>query len=347
MMRAEYGRIVEAIAKKAQALCPDSLELIGVYGSCATGDTHDKSDLDLLILIRDEAGRCLADAFILDDLGIGFDLYCTTWESLERDADCEHPYLGKLMDSKLLWVKDSSASARLEELRRRAASVLSSDARFEKAFAALEKAKGELGDCYLEESLSRVRLHAAAAIHYLLEAVMLYHGRYFGRGVKRTFEEIAALALPFDMEGAVLNVIRGEGAEDIRRRLTALMRTVREHLAVKSPKAAPTAENLTGTYEEMFSNWRNKMGEAVQRRDLFSSFMNSASLQFMMDDISAEVDISERDAMVGFDPCDLRRNAEAFDRVLAEYLDEYRRAGIQPRRFADVEAFLADYVGGL
>ena len=71
MLKEDYGRMVEAVRRKAAALCPDSLELSGVYGSCATGDTHGKSDLDLLILIRDEARRCLADGFILEDCEIG------------------------------------------------------------------------------------------------------------------------------------------------------------------------------------------------------------------------------------------------------------------------------------
>ena len=113
MLKKEYSRIVEAVVRKAQALCPYSLELIGVYGSCATGDTHERSDLDLLILIRDEAGRCLSHAFILEDTGIGFDLYCTTWDMLERDAACAHPHLGKLMDSHILYVGNSEAPARL------------------------------------------------------------------------------------------------------------------------------------------------------------------------------------------------------------------------------------------
>ena len=339
-----HRQIINAIIEKAEALCPDSLALIGVYGSCATGDTHEKSDLDLLILINDEGGRCLADGFILDDQGVGYDLYCTAWDMLERDAECAHPHLGKLMDAQIVFVKDPAAPERLESLRKRAAGVLSSDARFEKAFAALERAKGELANAYLEESLSRVRLHAAATIHCLLEAVMLYHGRYFRRGVKRTFEEISALSLPFGMEGMVLDVIRGESAADIRVSLTSLARRVREHMATPHPRVMPSAENLTGTYEEMLSNWRNKMDEAAERGDLFSSFMNIASLQFMLDDISAEVDMPRRDAMEGFDPRELQRNAEAFDGVLTEYLDEYRRVGIEPRRFADTQAFLKDYL---
>ncbi len=36
------------IIKKANALWPDSLAMIGMYGSVVTGDEYEKSDLDLL-----------------------------------------------------------------------------------------------------------------------------------------------------------------------------------------------------------------------------------------------------------------------------------------------------------
>lgn len=39
--------IIDSIIKKAKMVCPDSLALIGIYGSIATGDEYDKSDLDL------------------------------------------------------------------------------------------------------------------------------------------------------------------------------------------------------------------------------------------------------------------------------------------------------------
>lgn len=64
--------IIDAVIKKADALCPDSLALIGVYGSVATGDEYGKSDLDLMILINDENGQALADGFIIDDVDIGY-----------------------------------------------------------------------------------------------------------------------------------------------------------------------------------------------------------------------------------------------------------------------------------
>ena len=67
-MKSINKTIIDAIIKKAEALCPDSLALIGIYGSVATGDEHEKSNLDLMILINDNNGQVLADGFILDDI---------------------------------------------------------------------------------------------------------------------------------------------------------------------------------------------------------------------------------------------------------------------------------------
>lgn len=336
-------KIIDAIIAKAERVCPDSLLLIGLYGSAATGDVHPKSDLDLLILVGDDKGRQLADGFILEDAGIGYDIYCTGWEMLEGDARCGHAHLSRLLDCKIVYVKDPAALTRLKALQDKARALLASDQRKENARAAMAMAKAVYADAFLAESLSKVRTCAGAAIHYLLDAMMLHHGQYFRLGVKRTFEELSPLSLPFDLEAMVLSVIRGETAEDIRTGLTALMRCVRDHLNDPMPKEQPSEANLKGTYEEMFSNWRNKMGEAAQRGDLYSSFMNLVSFQFMLDEIAGGADIPELDAMAKFDPLDLLKNAEAFDAILAQYREEYRKIGLEPKVLPNADAFLAQY----
>lgn len=86
----------------------------------------------LMILINDENGQVLADGFIIDDADIGYDLYCTNWDMLENDAQCDHAHLSKLFDSVIVYCKDKSALKRLDEIRRKAAELLASDRRYEK-----------------------------------------------------------------------------------------------------------------------------------------------------------------------------------------------------------------------
>lgn len=342
-MNEVHQKMIDAIIYKAERVCPDSLALIGLYGSLATGDVHAYSDLDLLILINDDHGWQLADAFILDDTEIGYDLYCTTWDMLEEDACCNHAHLSKLLDSQLVYLKDQHAVTRLEELQSKARRLLASDERHEKAQAALDHAKKMFADCFLTDDPAQIRALAGAVIHLLLDAVMLHHGCYFRKGIKRTFEELTALALPFDMHKQCLSIIQAETAASIRAALTELMRSVQACLFTENEKSPPSPENLSGTYEEMFSNWRNKMQEAAEKDDLFSSFMNMVSFQFMHQEIAGCTAITQQSILAHFDPQNLRHNAQAFDAALNSHLQECQKADIQPKRFANVDAFLANY----
>ena len=334
-----HQTLISAIIRKAELVCTGSLALIGIYGSAATGDLHEKSDLDLLILINDDHGWQLADTFLLADSGVGYDLYCTSWQMLESDAECRHAHLSKLMDSTLVYVNDPSAVERLESLSRTASDLLASETRFDRANDALENAKKHYADCFLTDHLPELRANAGAAIHFLLDAIMLWHGCYFRKGVKRTFEELAALHLPFDAEHLVLSVIRSVSTQELRENLTHLFRCVQDVMTLAKPTPVPDADCLKGTYEEMFSNWRNKMYEAAMRYDLFSSFMNMVSCHFMLQEFGNSANV-----LNGFDPSDLQKNAADFDDALNEHLVSYQKAGLKPKIFADADVFAAEYL---
>ena len=102
-------------------------------------------------------------------------------------------------------------------------------------------------------------------------------------------------------------------------------------------KEQPSENNIAGTYEEMFSNWRNKMEEAADKKDVFSSFMNLASLHLMIDEIAEDVAIEPFNRMDKYCPGDLESNVAVFDDALNTYLLEYKH-------FASVEDFLDCYL---
>ena len=128
-------KIIQAVIDKADKICPDSLALIGIYGSVDTEDEYDRSDLDLLILIDNDEGWKLGTGFILDDRKVGYDIYCTSHSGLKYDAECHHAHLSKLMDSRIVYVKNQDAYDELMALRAQVNELLSSDERFQKSIA--------------------------------------------------------------------------------------------------------------------------------------------------------------------------------------------------------------------
>lgn len=337
-------KIIDAIIAKAEKVCPDSLALIGVYGSVATGDEYEKSDLDLLILIQDDEGWKLGTGFILDDSGVGYDIYCTNWDGLKFDAECHHAHLSKLMESKIVYVKNQEAYDELCKLREQAKAFLESEERVQRVHELIEKAKILYADSHLHEKLGQVRVDAFGVMYYLLDAIMLYHGTYFRRGVKRTFEELAALPIEEEFSNNMRKIAAGKDVSELRVLLKRLLLYVENHMRQEKHKEEPS-EGLAGTYEEIYSNWRNKVEEAAAHKDVFSAFMNMCNLHYMFSDILSEVNIGAYNIMEEYNPDCLEANVRIYDKYLKKYEEVYKQAGITVKRFANVDEFVADYLG--
>ena len=173
---------------------------------------------------------------------------------------------------------------------------------------------------------------------------MLWNGNYYKRGIKRTFEELKGLDVPSDFEANIMNIVQAKDYTELGNALGTLFKSVMLFTERKTEKNAPSKESLAGSYEEMFSNWKNKMPEATERGDVFSSFMNLSSLQYMFEGIGSENNISGFNVMEEFDAANLAKNAQIFDKALEDYLQEYVKLGMEPVRYDDVDNFVKDYL---
>jgi len=344
-------KIIGAVIKKAAAVCPGSLALIGIYGSFMTGDFYKKSDLDLLILINDGRGWQLSCGFIQDDLQVGHDIYCVTWEQLENDAEYVHPNISRLMDAKIVYCADGKYRERLEALRKRAGDILSapfSEEDYAKAERQLKEAEHHYALAMLAERESDVLAGAGGAVYYVENAIAMLNKQYFHYGARRAYEELNAMKeRPEKLCGRIEAVVSAASAESVKKCLSALMRETeavfrkaKEDLMREKTAAG---DGLAGTYEEMYSNWRNKMYAAAETGNRHLAFTSLLGLNSMLSEIGGETAIGLYDAFAAYDPQDLHKTARAYDGILREYLKEYEKAGIQPRHYPDIDAFALDY----
>ena len=184
------------------------------------------------------------------------------------------------------------------------------------------------------------------AILSLLDAIMLYHGTYFKRGVKRTFEELAQFPLNGNFSEDIRKISKSGDVSELRSLEKSLILYAENYTSREIEKAAPTKEQLSGSYEEMYSNWRNKVEEAAVNNDTYSSFVNMCCLQYMISDISSDVNIGTYDIMEAYNPDCPEDNVRIYDEFLADYEKIYKEAGIAVNRFSDVDKFYGAYVGG-
>ncbi len=346
-------KIIDAVLEKERKLCPGAIALIGIYGSFLTGAVHPLSDLDLLILINDERGWQLGTAFIQDDLGVGHDIYCTSWESLRRDAQYEHPHIAKLMDSRIVYCADEQARTELENLREQVRKTLESplsEADIQRAENGLKQAQCAYAAAMTALSLTDTRRQAGGVLYYLESAIAMLNKTYFRLGARRRLEELSAMTrTPENLSRLTEQILSAGTPEALKDALTQLMRAAiacfRTARNTAVPEKRPAdADALRGTYEEMFSNWHGKMSLAAETGNRHLAFMSLVNADAMISEISGRAEISEHDALSVYDPQDLSETSRGFDRFLQDYLTEYQKAGLRPACYPDVDAFLSDYM---
>ena len=346
-------RIIDAVIRKEQAVCPGAVALIGIYGSFQTGDTHPLSDLDLLIVINDDRGWQLGKAFIQEDRGVGHDIYCTSWESLRQDAVYEHPHISKLMDSRIVYCADEKYRTELETLREQVWKKLAQpfgEEDHRKAQKELKEARCCYADAMTAEEMNKVRRSAGGELFYAENALAMLNKTYFRKGISRRYEELDAMEKkPGNLCEMIENVLVAATVDGLKDHLTQLMKGLEscirqsgEDLTRKKKNAG--INTLSGTYEEMFSNWHGKMVQAADKGDRHLAFMSLESLNEMLNDISSEVEIGTYDVLSVYDPGDLQKTADGFDRILEQYLGEYEKTGLQPARYTDIDAFVLSYL---
>ncbi len=351
-MDSRNRKIIDAVIRKEQEVCPGAVALIGIYGSFMTGDVHPLSDLDLLILINDDRGWQLGKAFIQEDLGVGHDIYCTSWESLRQDAEYQHPHISKLMDSQIVYCTDEKYREELETLREQVRKKLAEpfgEADYRRAEKELKEARCCYADAMIAEALNEVRRRAGGAIYFAENAIALLNKTYFRKGIIRRYEELDAMERkPDNLCEMIENVLAAATVNGWKEQLTLLMKGLdscfcRVMQQLPREKKPACGDTLSGTYEEMFSNWHGKMVQAAEKGDRHLAFMSLESLNEMLNDISSEVNIGKYDALSAYHPGNLRKTANGFDRILRLYLQEYEKAGLHPARYADVDAFISAY----
>lgn len=331
-MEERNQKIIDAVIKKAADVCPGALAMIGIYGSFLTGDIHEKSDLDLMLLINDDRGYQLASTFIQDDLQIGHDIYCTTWKMLEQDAEFSHPHISKLMDSEIVYCADEKHLARLEQLRQQAMDM---DTR-----KAAEQTFREAEHCFalamLTSKLPKLRVHAGSMMQNVLDSIALLNNRYFRLGTGRIFDEIDTMAhKPENLRTLVDAVVCAGNEKDMKSALSALIQAVEALFETPMPRP----QVFPGTYEEMFSNWRNKMYLAAETGDRYLAFNSMCGLDGMLKELGFSYDVLGK-----FDPDDLSASAKAYDTIIETYRKEYDKAKLSVRRYPDLNAFIEDYL---
>jgi integral membrane protein (TIGR00529 family) len=297
------NRIIEAVIKKAESVCPGAIALIGIAGSFHSSDIYEKSDLDLCIVINDDSGRKIASCFILGDAA--FDIYCTPWSRLEEMAEYNNPYITKLLEMDIVYCSDDRYMQKYMELRAKVTNKLNQAYSIEdnnKAEKFVGEASREYANIMLSDRYGETRYAAAGMLYYIEFAIYMYNKAYVRRGIKRIPEEISTMKyLPAGFNELYSKLINAGNVEEIKETSTMLMKAVKAFSKQMKDKVITKKEiseaDIKGTYEEIYSNWRNKMYHAADIEDAYLSLMTAASCQNFYDEMYSEYNIDKINLM--------------------------------------------------
>ena len=349
-LKQKNKELINIVIEKVQKEYQNDIDLIGVCGSFFTGDFYEKSDLDLLVVLNNERGWGFSTCFILD--GIGYDLYGSPWTKLEEMASFDHTFVSHIVDVDIVYCRELKCRERFMELRQKALNIISSPKTTEllqKSRKHLDNATLTYGKMMLEEEIGTVRQLSGGVIHHLTNTVCFLNHNYLKLGVKHQLEEMLGMKhVPKHFEQYFNGVILATSVPNIKETTTKLIRAVKEmydEIAEEVlKKILPTKDNLKGTYEEIWSNWKNKIQHAAEHKDILLAFSSGVSCQNFYDEMHREHGTVSINLMKHFQPNNLDSFANAFEQAMQLYKEEYDRVQMKVLTYDYIDAFRRDYL---
>lgn len=343
--------LIRMVIQRAKRDFPEDIAIIGLTGSFNTGDYYEKSDLDLIIINNTPQGWGISSCFILED--VGYDIYCTPWETrIEEQANLESSMIACLIDLQVLYCAKQEYLEKLNGYKQRAldelAKPIGKDC-IRRAKKYIDQAKQEYANTLLSEDIGVVRFASSELLYHLLNALTNLNNTYLKLGFKRYLKEIASYRyVPEHYEKNHMAVIHAKTIHEIRSAsyiilscVIDLYQRMDKELVIRP---VPTYDNLNGTYEELWCNYRNKMLHSIEIQDKFYAYHVANGIQGYLDEMTEMIGTPKFDLMQYFDSDDLQLFKEKTLQVMDEYLEEYNRVGRKAKHYDTFEALYKEYM---
>jgi hypothetical protein len=344
-------KLINMVIERAKRDFPEDIAIIGLSGSFSTGDYHEGSDLDLIIINQTDRGWGISRCFILGD--VGYDIYCSPWDTrMAAASNLESAHVSCLTEMKVLYCAKPEYLERLEAYKKKALDALALPVGKESVARAkrdLDKAKSAYAEAFLKDDLGGVRYAAGKALYHCVNALTSLNNTCMKRGIKRYLEAVRAYAyVPKDFEANYLAVIKAREVAELRASITRLVQGCVSLCAEVEAKTVtpptPTAENLRGTYEELWCNYRNKIIASARAKDAPYAFLAALGAQEFLDEMAEERGTPRFDVMRHFNANDLDAFKGWFLAAMDEYLEEYKKVGKAVDRFSSIDELYESYM---
>jgi hypothetical protein len=164
----------------------------------------------------------------------------------------------------------------------------------ERAKKWIDSAKQEYANTLLSEDKGAVRYACGTVLYNCLNALTNLNNTYIKRGIKRYMEEVATYQyIPDNFADIYMLVLEAKSIEEMRKASYEMLKSILslyDRMFVDFVEHPfPTYDNLSGSYEELWCNCRNKVIVSTTAKDKSYAFHSALGAQNYLDEMTEEV----------------------------------------------------------
>lgn len=331
------NKIINEVLKKIERTCPNSVDMVAIGGSFASGDYTEKSDLDIVIIRNNIDAVDINKCFIMDD--IGYDIYTKNWEDFKIMSTYRDPYVAKLKQLDIIYTRNVDVIEKYKELQADLNDNMNNDLLIKNNISNLSS---KVLKNYSDLLSSNMKKDSFMSLGNFIEntenIIYLMNQKYIDHGVRRIPLDIIGMKdLPKNFKNNYYRLFECTNEHEMLAIVDEVYKSLEQYLMDHGIEIKMRSEfskqnkdkkellpsDLIGTFEELYSNYYNKLKDAYEKNDKFLSFRTLVSAQKFYDYFNDNYDINEIDIISKYNPNDLKQNFDIFVNSLKEWKKLY------------------------
>ena len=332
--------IINAVMKRISSLCPNSVDLIAIAGSFASGNYYEKSDLDLVIIRNDDKAKDIETCFIMDD--IGYDIYTCDWSVFDEMSKYNNPYVTKLKQLDIIYTRNSDVVSKYKELQANLNDNMNDEDLIKNNISKIySKMLNNYDDALNCESLQDAYKLLGKFMKNAENIMYLANKSYVSYGTKNIPNEISIMkVLSRNVINTYKDLINCKNINEIIDKMFIIINAFEKYMndnnieiyfaeeeKDNTLKEELKSKDLTGSYEELYSNFYNKLKYAYETNNGYLSFRTMVDAQEFFDEYSEKYNINPVYLLENYNPEDLKSNFAYFCVALDNWKDLYNEYG--------------------
>lgn len=348
-LKEKNSRILSKILDKIKTEYSDRVDIVAIGGSFCSGLYHEKSDFDAVIVANDEVDD-LSKCFILDE--IGQDIYYTYWDRFEHMAKYENMFSTKLKDLDIVYYRNEEVLNKYKQLQEQLDINMNDTEKNKQTINKyLDSIISKKNTINKTDNLNELYKLIGSLMNDIENILFINNKLYLFGGTKNILTELYFMVnIPENFIDDYKKVLDLNNINDIKDWTNSIVDTLLSYFnkddnkevmyefdSDKVVKEDITRNALIGTYEELYSNYYNKLLNAADSNNKYLSFRTMIDAQGFFDEFTNTFNLPEFNLLDKYNPNNLMANLNEFTTLLNKWKKLYDQFQIDAEEYDSIE----------